>query len=88
METEILRGVKMKVLYMMADRMTNKDLVYRMTVVELARRGYGIGAAKSMIRNSGILDLIKDDDWYWTRDLDENDWADWVINNCSIKKAV
>ena len=71
----------MKSLYKMLNKMTDKEMVYRFFVIELWKRGYSIGDAKRMIRVSGILDNIKPNDTLWTRDMDEKDWADWIVNH-------
>lgn len=71
----------MKSLYKMLDKMTDKEMVYRFSIIELYKRGYSIKDAKQMISDSGILNNIEPNDTLWTRDMDEKDWADWIINH-------
>lgn len=71
----------MKSLYKMLNKMTDKEMVYRFSVAELRKRGYSIRDAKRMIHISGILDNIKPNDTLWTRDMDEKDWADWIVDH-------
>lgn len=62
---------------------TNTDtLIYRLTVIELVRRGYRFSRAKAMVRESNI---IEDSKLYWgiLHDMNVKDWADYVIEEIS-----
>lgn len=58
---------------------TNTDtIIYRLTVIELVRRGYHFSEAKAMVRASNI---VEDSKIYWgiLHDMGVKEWADYVI---------
>lgn len=62
---------------------TNTDtMIYRLTVIELVRRGYRFSRAKAMVRDSNI---VEDSKLYWgiLHDMDEKGWAGYVIEKTS-----
>lgn len=58
--------------------------IYRATVIELIQRGYRFSDAKAMVRASGIVEDAKRC-WRIPRDMDEVDWADYVLDK--LEKA-
>lgn len=60
-------------------KMSDEDFVYRMTVIELCRRGMSLCDARKAVRKSTLLSQAKKS-WRIARDLDDSDWADIVMN--------
>lgn len=60
-------------------RMSDENCIYRMTVIELCRRGMTLRDARKAVRESTLLTQAKTS-WRIARDLDDSDWADIVMN--------
>lgn len=62
--------------------MSDRNMAYRLTLIELVRRGYRRVDARAMLENSHLGDrMFRDPVVFWH--YDERRWADWVIEDCS-----
>ena len=65
------------------DKMSDRDMVYRYTLIELVRRGYRRVKAREMLMKSHIGDrMFRDPVVFWH--YDEKRRADWVIDDSKI----
>ncbi len=54
--------------------------IYRMTVMELVRRGFKFSAAKMIVKNSTLLEDAKTC-WSISRDMGHKEWAEYALAN-------
>lgn len=61
-------------------KMSDRNMVYRYTLIELVRRGYKRVEARKMLEHSHIGDrMFRDPVVFWH--YAEERWADWVIED-------
>lgn len=69
--------------------MSDRNMAYRLTLIELVRRGYKRVIARKMLEQSHLGDrMFRDPVVFWH--YDEQRWADWVIQDdkAKSKKAI
>ncbi len=67
-------------------KMSDRNMAYRLTLIELVRRGYKRVEARKMITKSHLGDRMFNDPvvfWHY----DEQRWADWVIQDYDMLHA-
>ena len=67
--------------------MSGTSCVYRLTILELAKRGYPLKNARDAVKTSGLLEHARKS-WKVTRDMGPSEWADYVEANAAQRKML
>lgn len=59
-------------------KMSDEHCLYRLTVIELCKRGFSLSMARRMVKDSDLFEHAKHS-WRVLRDEDQSDWANYVI---------